>query len=126
MQGMSDLLAPILVEIPDEAEAFWCFVDIIKRGLFVCAPTDSDMEKNLVNIKLILQHLWLLIYKSFFNNIIYNVLVISEGINPYYATSVLQLFRITHRQYGFTILSSMATAVSILIYLLIIIYFFVV
>lgn len=54
MQGMSDLLAPILVEIPDEAEAFWCFVDIIKRGLFVCAPTDSDMEKNLVNVKPIL------------------------------------------------------------------------
>jgi len=50
MQGMSDLLAPVLIEIPDEAEAFWCFVDIIKRGLFVCTPTDSDMEKNLVSV----------------------------------------------------------------------------
>lgn len=59
MQGMSDLLAPILVEIPDEGEAFWCFADIIKRGLFVCTPTDSDMEKNLVsslNIEKLLHH----------------------------------------------------------------------
>ncbi|XP_065221835.1 TBC1 domain family member 16 [Planococcus citri] len=46
-QGMSDLLAPILSELQNEAEAFWCFVCLMKRCLFVCTPTDTDMEKNL-------------------------------------------------------------------------------
>lgn len=48
-QGMSDLLAPILVEIEEEAEAFWCFVGLMQRGMFVCTPTDSDMEHNLAS-----------------------------------------------------------------------------
>uniref|UniRef100_A0A1B6D4D2 Rab-GAP TBC domain-containing protein n=2 Tax=Clastoptera arizonana TaxID=38151 RepID=A0A1B6D4D2_9HEMI len=46
-QGMSDFLAPVLVEIEDEAESFWCFVGLMQRGMFVCTPTDSDMERNL-------------------------------------------------------------------------------
>lgn len=46
-QGMSDLLAPVLAEIEDEADAFWCFVGLMQRGMFVCTPTDSDMERNL-------------------------------------------------------------------------------
>uniref|UniRef100_A0A8D8M7Z2 TBC1 domain family member 16 n=1 Tax=Cacopsylla melanoneura TaxID=428564 RepID=A0A8D8M7Z2_9HEMI len=46
-QGMSDLLAPVLVEIREESDAFWCFTGLLKRGLFVCTPTDSDMEQNL-------------------------------------------------------------------------------
>lgn len=49
-QGMSDLLSPILAEIQDEAETFWCFVGLMKRSLFVCTPTDSDMEKHLVDL----------------------------------------------------------------------------
>lgn len=51
-QGMSDLLAPILVEIQDEVETFWCFVGLMKRCLFICTPNDSDMEKHLVSLKL--------------------------------------------------------------------------
>lgn len=47
-QGMSDLVAPILAEFQNEPETFWCFVSLMKRCLFVCTPTDSDMEKNLV------------------------------------------------------------------------------
>ncbi|XP_046662744.1 TBC1 domain family member 16, partial [Homalodisca vitripennis] len=46
-QGMSDLLAPILAEIETEADVFWCFVGLMQRGMFVCTPTDSDMERNL-------------------------------------------------------------------------------
>ncbi|KAI5651972.1 rab-GTPase-TBC domain-containing protein [Phthorimaea operculella] len=46
-QGMSDLLAPVLCEIKNEAEAFWCFVGLMQRAIFVCTPTDNDMDNNL-------------------------------------------------------------------------------
>ncbi|KAI5723714.1 hypothetical protein M8J76_009927 [Diaphorina citri] len=46
-QGMSDLLAPVLAEIRNEPDVFWCFTGLLRRGLFVCTPTDSDMEQNL-------------------------------------------------------------------------------
>lgn len=45
---MSDLLAPVLCEIKCEAEAFWCFVGLMQRTIFVCTPTDNDMDNNLV------------------------------------------------------------------------------
>jgi len=31
VQGMSDLLSPILVLIEDEVEAFWCFVGFMEK-----------------------------------------------------------------------------------------------
>ncbi|GBP38408.1 TBC1 domain family member 16 [Eumeta japonica] len=46
-QGMSDLLAPVLCEVKCEAEAFWCFVGLMQRAIFVCTPTDNDMDNNL-------------------------------------------------------------------------------
>lgn len=46
---MSDLLAPVLCEIKCEAEAFWCFVGLMQRAIFVCTPTDNDMDNNLVS-----------------------------------------------------------------------------
>lgn len=49
-QGMSDLLAPVLCEIKNEAESFWCFVGLMQRAIFVCTPTDNDIDKNLVRI----------------------------------------------------------------------------
>lgn len=45
---MSDLLAPVLCEIKNEAESFWCFVGLMQRAIFVCTPTDNDIDKNLV------------------------------------------------------------------------------
>ncbi|RZF46708.1 hypothetical protein LSTR_LSTR002571 [Laodelphax striatellus] len=51
MQGMSDLLAPVLAEIGHEADAFWCFVGLMSRAIFVCTPTDSDMERNLTYLR---------------------------------------------------------------------------
>lgn len=48
-QGMSDLLAPVLAELESEADTFWCFAGLMQRGMFVCTPTDSDMECNLVS-----------------------------------------------------------------------------
>nr|XP_018901702.1 PREDICTED: TBC1 domain family member 16 [Bemisia tabaci] len=51
LQGMSDLLAPLLAEIRDESESFWCFCGLMQRRLFVCTPTDADMEKNLRHLR---------------------------------------------------------------------------
>lgn len=31
LQGMSDLLSPILFVMDDESEAFWCFVALMER-----------------------------------------------------------------------------------------------
>lgn len=47
-QGMSDLLAPVLCEIKNESETFWCFVGLMQRAIFVCTPTDNDIDKHLV------------------------------------------------------------------------------
>ncbi|XP_065092903.1 TBC1 domain family member 16 [Ochlerotatus camptorhynchus] len=46
-QGMSDLLAPVLCEIKNESETFWCFVGLMQRAIFVCTPTDNDIDRNL-------------------------------------------------------------------------------
>ncbi|XP_054724243.1 TBC1 domain family member 16-like [Uloborus diversus] len=46
-QGMSDLLAPILASVHDESEAFWCFVGLMQRTIFVTCPKDFDMDINL-------------------------------------------------------------------------------
>lgn len=47
-QGMSDLVAPILAEVRDESDTFWCFVGLMQNTLFVSSPRDEDMEKQLV------------------------------------------------------------------------------
>ncbi|CAL1527055.1 unnamed protein product [Lymnaea stagnalis] len=46
-QGMSDLLAPVLAAIQQEAEAYWCFTGLMTRTIFVSSPRDSDMDKQL-------------------------------------------------------------------------------
>ncbi|XP_017783986.1 PREDICTED: TBC1 domain family member 16 [Nicrophorus vespilloides] len=46
-QGMSDLLAPVLFELRDEVAAFWCFVGLMQRAVFVATPTDRDMDRSL-------------------------------------------------------------------------------
>ncbi|XP_059607672.1 TBC1 domain family member 16 isoform X2 [Phlebotomus argentipes] len=46
-QGMSDLLAPVLCEIKNESETFWCFVGLMQRAVFVCQPLDNDIDRNL-------------------------------------------------------------------------------
>ena len=47
-QGMSDLLAPLLIEIQNEVDTYWCFVGLMLRTIFVSSPTDIDMDKQLV------------------------------------------------------------------------------
>ncbi|KAG8191231.1 hypothetical protein JTE90_021965 [Oedothorax gibbosus] len=46
-QGMSDLLAPILATVQNESEAFWCFVGLMQKTIFVTCPKDFDMDINL-------------------------------------------------------------------------------
>ena len=46
-QGMSDLLAPLLIHLRDESEAFWSFVGLMERTSFISSPKDSDMDHNL-------------------------------------------------------------------------------
>lgn len=51
VQGMSDLLAPLLSVIHDESDTYWCFVGLMQQQtLFVSTPVDgiSAMEINLV------------------------------------------------------------------------------
>lgn len=50
-QGMSDLLAPVLAEMKNEADAFWCFVGLMQRASFVCTPTDGDMDRSLMYLR---------------------------------------------------------------------------
>jgi len=47
-QGMSDLLAPVLVEIQNEVDAYWCFVGLMQKTSFFSSPTDVDMDCQLV------------------------------------------------------------------------------
>lgn len=46
---MSDILAPILAEVRNEADVFWCFTGLMSKTIFVTSPKDEDMEKNLVS-----------------------------------------------------------------------------
>lgn len=52
---MSDLLAPVLCEIKNESETFWCFVGLMQRAIFVCTPTDNDIDKNLTFLRELLR-----------------------------------------------------------------------
>lgn len=45
---MSDLVAPILAEVLDESDTFWCFVGLMQNTIFVSSPRDEDMERQLV------------------------------------------------------------------------------
>lgn len=49
-QGMSDLVAPILAEVLDESDTFWCFVGLMQNTIFVSSPRDEDMERQLVRL----------------------------------------------------------------------------
>ncbi|KAM6163173.1 TBC1 domain family member 16 [Rhynchocyon petersi] len=54
-QGMSDLVAPILAEVLDEADTFWCFVGLMHNTIFVSSPRDEDMEKQLLYLRELLR-----------------------------------------------------------------------
>lgn len=49
--GMSDLLAPLLVVLDSESDAFWAFASLMQRSVFVSLPKANNMERNLVYIQ---------------------------------------------------------------------------
>ncbi|XP_060027840.1 TBC1 domain family member 16 isoform X2 [Erinaceus europaeus] len=54
-QGMSDLVAPLLAEVLDEADTFWCFVGLMQNTIFISSPRDEDMEKQLLYLRELLR-----------------------------------------------------------------------
>ncbi|NXK96786.1 TBC16 protein, partial [Formicarius rufipectus] len=54
-QGMSDLVAPLLAEILDESDTFWCFVGLMQNTIFISSPRDEDMEKQLLYLRELLR-----------------------------------------------------------------------
>ncbi|XP_040438127.1 TBC1 domain family member 16 isoform X2 [Falco naumanni] len=54
-QGMSDLVAPLLTEVLDESDTFWCFVGLMQNTIFISSPRDEDMEKQLMYLRELLR-----------------------------------------------------------------------
>ncbi|KAK2829379.1 hypothetical protein Q7C36_017369 [Tachysurus vachellii] len=54
-QGMSDLVAPLLTEIQDESDTFWCFVGLMENTIFISSPRDEDMEQQLMYLRELLR-----------------------------------------------------------------------
>ncbi|KAM8947674.1 TBC1 domain family member 16 isoform 2-T2 [Pelodytes ibericus] len=54
-QGMSDLVAPLLAEVLDESDTFWCFVGLMQNTIFISSPCDEDMEKQLLYLRELLR-----------------------------------------------------------------------
>ncbi|CAF0787876.1 unnamed protein product [Rotaria sordida] len=76
-QGMSDLLAPILTIIQNESDAFWCFVGLMNRTIFISTPTDDVMEKQLRYLR----ELLLLMLPSFYEHCV----KLSDGLDLLFA-----------------------------------------
>uniref|UniRef100_A0A1I7ZV93 Rab-GAP TBC domain-containing protein n=1 Tax=Steinernema glaseri TaxID=37863 RepID=A0A1I7ZV93_9BILA len=65
IQGMSDLLAPLLATLRDEPDTYWCFVGLMQQTLFASAPTQ---ENNMMDVNLeYLRELLKLLLPEFFN-----------------------------------------------------------
>ncbi|TFK05894.1 transmembrane protein 39A-like [Platysternon megacephalum] len=62
-QGMSDLVAPILAEVLDESDTFWCFVGLMQNTIFISSPRDEDMEKQLMYLRELLRLMHLRFYQ---------------------------------------------------------------
>ena len=48
-QGMSDLLAPVLAEVQNEVDSYWCFTGLMQKTIFFSSPKDTDMDNQLVS-----------------------------------------------------------------------------
>lgn len=47
-QGMSDLVAPILAEVLDESDTFWCFVGLMQNTIFVSSPGEAITGSDVI------------------------------------------------------------------------------
>ncbi|XP_006145741.1 TBC1 domain family member 16 isoform X2 [Tupaia chinensis] len=97
-QGMSDLVAPILAEVLDESDTFWCFVGLMQNTIFVSSPRDEDMERQLHlvalgedGLQMLFCHRWLLLcFKREFPEA--EALRIWEACWAHYQTDYFHLF----------------------------------
>ncbi|XP_035890123.1 TBC1 domain family member 16 isoform X4 [Phyllostomus discolor] len=97
-QGMSDLVAPILAEVLDESDTFWCFVGLMQNTIFVSSPRDEDMEKQLHlaslgedGLQMLFCHRWLLLcFKREFPEA--EALRVWEACWAHYQTDYFHLF----------------------------------
>ena len=53
VQGMSDLLAPILFVLEDEVDAFWCFVAYMDRVVILKIPSILIIPTNFIDFCLL-------------------------------------------------------------------------
>ncbi|XP_071968441.1 TBC1 domain family member 16 [Engystomops pustulosus] len=65
-QGMSDLVAPLLSEVLDESDTFWCFVGLMQNTIFISSPCDEDMEKQLMYLRELLR----LVHPRFYKHLL--------------------------------------------------------
>ncbi|VDO60602.1 unnamed protein product [Heligmosomoides polygyrus] len=65
IQGMSDLLAPLLSTIRDEVDTYWCFTGLMQQTVFSYSPKGNEglMEINLEYLRELLK----LLQPSFYN-----------------------------------------------------------
>ncbi|KAJ3320384.1 GTPase activating protein [Boothiomyces sp. JEL0866] len=67
VQGMSDLAAPILEIVKDEAEAFWCYVGLMEKMKQNFQRDQSGMQNQLRKLELLLKVLDPPLYRHFEN-----------------------------------------------------------
>ncbi|CAG11434.1 unnamed protein product, partial [Tetraodon nigroviridis] len=48
-------LAPLLTEVQDESDTFWCFVGLMENTIFISSPRDEDMERQLMYLRELLR-----------------------------------------------------------------------
>ncbi|KAJ3255928.1 hypothetical protein HK103_005844 [Boothiomyces macroporosus] len=65
VQGMSDLAAPILEIVKDEAEAFWCYVGLMEKMKQNFQRDQSGMQNQLRKLELLLKVLDPPLYRHF-------------------------------------------------------------
>lgn len=64
IQGMSDLLAPILATLRHEADSYWCFSGLMHQTLF-CTSTSAELNAMELNLEFLRELLKLLEPKFF-------------------------------------------------------------
>jgi len=58
VQGMSDLLSPILQLVEDEVESFWCFVGLMEKEEEIFEATQHLMKQQLSNLAQLVKYLY--------------------------------------------------------------------
>ncbi|KAJ3600605.1 hypothetical protein NHX12_031585, partial [Muraenolepis orangiensis] len=88
-QGMSDLVAPLLTEVRDESDTFWCFVGLMENTIFISSPRDEDMERQLMYLRELLRLMLPRFHQEFPDN---DALRMWEACWAHYQTDYFHLF----------------------------------